>query len=312
MSIEWDRGYPYGKQFDRLKVFALFGALYLITGACAFAKSRTVDEVLVDNPHGAVFLQKAEDGWFRTAHPFDLSPEVLSTVFQGVGVLVSSTDRATDHRLFSDEEAEFLSTQISAALSKATKSQVVGFRVMHDMEGRQEATGGIFYVQGRLLHLTLTHYRARHEHSERTDKLGRSHSNPTGLAKHQIVFSPESAKRSSRNEQPDVIASPPLASLVLDYEALITESSLSPASVHSRPIRPDKASVFQQIVEPMFPMNGDPASHDGRTILDEASHATLAPAAGKEGEIEALKEEVRILQRRLSQLDGELQKSKKP
>lgn len=312
MSVERYRAYPYGKQFDRLKIFVLFGVIYLLTSACVFAKSKSVDEVLVDNPHGAVFLQKAEDGWFRTAHPFDLSPEVLSAVFQGVGVLASSADRTTDHRIFSDEEAEFLGAQISAALSKASKNQVVGFRVVQGMEGRQEATGGIFYVQGRLLHLTLTHYRVRHEHSERTDGWGHSHTNPTGLAKHQIVFSPESAKRSSRNEQPDVIASPPLASLVLDYEALITGSSISPTSVHSHPIRPGKVSIFRQIVEPMFPMNSAPASHDGRTVLDKASQDTLAPVPGKEGELEALKEEVRILQRRLSELDGELQKSKKP
>lgn len=312
MRIERHRVYPYVTKFDRLKIFALLGAIYLLAGACASAKSKAVDEVLVDNSQGAVFLQKAEDGWFRTAHPFDLSPDVLTAVFRGVGVLPSPSDRTTEDRVFSDDAIRFLSTLMSTALSKATKNQVVGFRVVRNMEGREETTGGILYVQGRLLHLTLTHYRVRREHSEQTDLFGHLHPNPTRLDPHQIVFRPEVARRSSRNEQPDVIASPPLASLVLDYEALITESSLSPTSVRSHPIRPGKASVFRQIVEPIFPMNGAPVSHDGRTVLDKASQATPVPTPGKQGELETLKEEVRILQRRLSELDGALQKSKKP
>lgn len=312
MSIERYRVYPYVTRFDRLKVFGLLGALYLLTGACASAKPKAVEQVLLENQHGAVFLQKAEDGWFRTAHPFDLSPEVLTTVFQGVGVLASPTDRTTEDRVFSDDDTQFLSTLISDALSKATKGQVVGFRVVHDMGSRQETTGGILYVQGRLLHLTLTHYRAYREHSEQTGLSGRLHPNPTGLDKHQIVFTPELAKRSSRNEQPDVVSLPPLASLVLDYEALIAGSSLSPTSVRSGPIGSDKASVFRQIVEPIFPMTSTPVSQDKHILPDGGNRAVPTPAPEKEGELEALKEEVRMLQRRLSELDGKLQNSQKP
>ncbi|MHC9064571.1 hypothetical protein ACYX34_18030 [Nitrospira sp. CMX1] len=302
----------YVTKLDRLKSFVLLGAISLLTGACAFAKLKAVDEVLVDNPHGTVFLQKAEDVWFRTAHPFDLSPDLLTAIFRGVRVLDSSSDRTTGDRIFSDEDTQFLSMLMSNALAKANKSQVVGFRVVHDMKGRQETTGGMLYVQGRLLHLTLTHYRALHQHFKQTGPSGRLDPNPTGLDQHQIVFSPAAAKRSSRNEQPDVIASSPLVSLVLDYEALIEGTSLSPTLVHSRPIRPEKASVFRQIIEPMFPMNSAPVPHDGRPLSDDASRATLAPVPGKEAEREALKEEVRILQQRLSELDGEVQKSKKP
>jgi hypothetical protein len=284
----------------------------VVMSACAFTNTKVVDDVLVDTPRGSVFLQKAEDGWFRTAHPFDLSSEVLATVFRGVHVQASPTDRTTEERVFSNDDTQFLSTLISVALSKAIKSQVVGFRVVHDLDGRQETTGGILYVQGRLLHLTLTHFRARYDLSEPGGTSHRLNPNPTGLEKQQIRFSPEAARRSSRNEQPDVIALPQLVSLVLDYEALIEGAALPPTSVRSRPLRRDKPSVIQQIVEPMFPTSGAPVSHDRHAVSDDASRTVQPPVPEEAGELEALKEEVRKLQRQLSDLEGNTKRTKLP
>lgn len=281
-------------------------------GACALTNAKVVDHVLVETPRGAVFLEKAEDGWFRTAHPFDLSSEVLATVFRGVYVQQPLTDPVLGDRVFSDDDTEFLSSVMSTALSKATNHQVVGFRVVHDRDGRHETTGGILYIQGRLLHLTLTYFRARPDRAEPDGRSQKLNPNPMGLDQKQITFSPEAARRSSRHEQPDVTATRPLASLVLDYEALIAEAALPTPSIRAHPIRADKGSVFHQILDPAFPMEESSASHEKQTLPHDAIQTIQTPSPEKESELEALKEEVRTLQRRLSELERGRQSTEKP
>ncbi len=275
-------------------------AMYLVASACAFMQPKVIDEVLVESPRGAVFLQKAEDRWFGTAHPISLSPSMVATVLRGARVQALSTDRDTGTQVFSEEDTEFLTPLMSAALSKAVKSQVVGFRVSHDSEGGKEITGGILYVQGRLLHLTLTHYRAQHKRSGLDDTSDRLVPNPTGLDQRQIVFIPETARRTSRHEQPDIINSPPLASFVIDYEAL---------SAH--PLHPDQASVIQQQEHTTLPTHGTALSHDLPAVHSKEIDAVQTSVKGKATDLEALKEEVRMLQRRLTELDAELQRTKK-
>lgn len=228
---------------DRLPTGPAFvgAVICLLFTACAFTqpftKSTVKHEVLVDGPRGTVFLQRAEDGWFKTAHPLSLSPAMVTAVLRGVQVMSASTGEVTVGQVFTDEDSEFLSTQISAALSKAAKSQVVGFRVRHGTDAGNETTGGILYVQGRLLHLTFTHYRAQQEQSGQAGSSPRLVPNPMGLDTRQLTFIPELAQRTSRNEQPDVIETPPLASLVIDYEELAIASGLQPTPTQSQPVR---------------------------------------------------------------------------
>jgi hypothetical protein len=302
----------------RFSTGILASVMYLLASACSLIHSGTllqtkvVDEVLVDGPRGAVFLQKAEDGWFRTAHPIALSPSVLETVLRGVRVLALPTNTAVDTRVFSDEDIEFLSPVMSSAFSKATKSQVVGFRVVHDTDAGQETTGGILYLQGRLLHVTFTHYRARHDHSEQSGASRRLHPNPTGMDKSQITFSPETARRSSRHEQPDVTVAPPLASLVLDYETLTAGSAPSPLSVESRPLRSEKVPVLREILETILPTSGTAVSQDTHAGPDDTSRAVQEPARESERELEGVKEEMRRLQRRLDDLERAKARSTTP
>jgi hypothetical protein len=299
----------------RLSAGILASVMYLLASACSLIHSGTllqtkvVDEVLVDGPRGAVFLQKAEDGWFRTAHPIALPRSVLETVLRGVRVLALPTNTAVDARVFSDEDIEFLSPLMSSAFSKAAKSQVVGFRVVHDTDAGQETTGGILYLQGRLLHVTFTHYRARHDHSGQSGASRRLHPNPTGMDKDQITFSPETARRSSRHEQPDVTVELPLASLVLDYETLTAGAAPSPSSVESRPLRSEKVPVLREILETILPTSGTAVSQD---TPDDMSRAVQEPARESERELEGVKEEMRRLQRRLDDLERAKARSTTP
>ena len=294
-----------GKWIGMTTMVSLMG---ILVSACVFPRPTATDTVVLESARGTVFLQKADDGWFRTAHPLALSPSMLITILRGVYVQALPTNSSMNDRVFSDEDTEFLGPVMSVALSKATKSQVVGFRVVHDTAAGQETTGGILYLQGRLLHLTFTHFRARHDDSEPGGTSHRLHPNPTGLDKHQIKFSPEAARRSSRNEQPDVTAAPPLASLVLDYETLTGGLSPSPVPVESHPLRSDKGSVFQQLLGPILPADGTTVSDETHAGPDAANHD--GHMTEKEKELGALQEEMRRLQRRLDDLDTELHRSK--
>lgn len=270
----------------RLSTTLLAYVICLGTSACALTNSKVIEEVLVESPRGAVFLQNAEDGWFKTAHPLSLSPAFLASVFRGVHVQAAPAGRPEGNPVFSDDETQFLSVLMSTALSKAAKRQVIGFRVHHETDAGGGTTGGIFYVQGRLLHLTFTHYRAQGEQSSLESVPGQIVQNPTGLDWGQLLFVPESARRSSRHEQPDVTTTPPLASLVIDYKALPSWSTPST----------DQAAVSQEL--PVVPAN---AIGDAHETMKE-----------NETELEAVKEEVRALKRRLLELDLQLQKPKKP
>ena len=271
----------------------------LFCTACAFTQSFTQskvkDEALVDSPRGTVFLQKADDDWFKTAHPLSVTPAMMASVLRGVQVKVLLAGAAEVGPVFSDEDTEFLSTLISIALSKAAKRQVVGFRVRHSTDTGNETTGGILYVQGRLLHLTFTHYRAYQERSSQASPSPRLVSNPMGLETGQLTFIPETVQRSSRHEQPDVINTPSLASLVIDYEELLTASGLQPT-----------------VAQPTLPASGAAASYGTHAPKAEEARAVQEPVRQKETELEVLKEEVRTLQRRLSDLDSDIQRTKQP
>lgn len=238
------------KAGSRIGLALIGGAMGLLLTACAFAQpftqSKVKDEVLAEGPRGAVFLQKAQDGWFKTAHPLSLSPAMVALVLQGVHLKSTHTGNVADGPVFSDDDTEFLSALMSAALSKAGKSQVVGFRVNRAAGAGSETTGGILYVQGRLLHLTFTHYRAQQEQSGQAGLSPRLIPNPMGLDTHQLTFIPESAKRSSRHEQPDVISTPSLASLVIDYEELAMASGLQPTPTQPQPVRLDQSPDIQR------------------------------------------------------------------
>jgi len=269
-----------------LNTSLLATVICLATSACAFTNSKVVEKVLVDSSRGTVFLQNAEDGWFGTAHPLSLSPAFLASVFRGVHVQAAPTGRAEGDPVFSDDETQFLSVLMSTALSKASKRQVIGFRVHHETVAGGGTTGGILYVQGHLLHLTFTHYHAQAEQSKLDGLSAWIVSNPTKLDTRRLSFVPESARRSSRHEQPDITTALPLASLVIDYESLPSwsaPSTIQPAATQELPEAP-------------------------------AGEISAAQEVGKkkEVELEVLKEEMRALQLRLLDLDLRLQNSKKP
>jgi hypothetical protein len=225
-----------------------------------------------------------------------------------VQVQTLPADKATAVRVFSDEDTEFLSPLMSAALSKATKSQLIGFRVIHGTDAGSETTGGVLYVQGRLLHLTFTHYRAQAGRADLGGKPGPPLPNPMGLDQRQIGFIPETARRSSLNEQPDVMNTLPLAALVIDYQLLSTGSEPQSTPVQPHPLHPDHTLVTPQRAQPTIPASSAVISQEAQS---EEIRSVKELVMKNATVIDALKEDVRTLQRRLIEIDAEMQKTKR-
>lgn len=284
----------------RFSIPALASAvcLLLLASACATTSSKVVETTLVDSPRGAVYLQTVEESWFKAAHPLPLSPGLLTHVFRGVQAQALPGDKSTAVRIFSDEDTEFLSPLMSTALSKATKGQLVGFRVLHGTDAGSEKTAGFLYAQGRLLHLALTHYRADTGRRDIGAKPDRQFPNPRGLDQRQIGFIPEDARRSSLNEQPGLVNPPPLATVVIDYELLAERY-------------PDDTPVTHQDVQPILPAHGAAAFQEKQAAHSEEIRSVKELVMKKATELDALKEEVRTLQRRLAEVEAEGQKAKK-
>ena len=291
----------------RLSIPAIVSVVCLLASACA-TTPKVVDTVLTDGPRGAVSLQSVEDSWFKTAHPLFVSPVLLTHMLRGVEIQVLPDDKTTAARVFSDKDTEFLSPLISTALSKAAKDQLVGFRVSHGTDAESDTTGGVLYVQGRLLHLALTHYRANLNPDGKLDRQSR---NPRGLEPGQIRFVPETVRRSSLNEQPDLLNPPPLATLIIDYQSLARSVESQSAPGQSQPLYSDDTAVPHQDAQSILPTSGTAPSRETPDAYTEESRVVKELVMQHAIELDALKEDVRALQHRLAEIESDAQKMTK-
>jgi hypothetical protein len=280
----------------------LTGAACLLLSACASHKVE--DTIFTDSSRGTVYLQRVDDSWFKTAHPLSVNPQLLSHVLRGVQIHEPSADTTTAVRVFSDEDTEFLSPLMSTALSKATKNQLVGFRISQDTNAGAETTGGVLYLQGRLLHLTLTHYRARIGVTDTGGFLSRQSFNPTGLSPRQIGFTPNAVKRSSRNEPPDLTNTPSIATLVIDHEQLGTEVKSQSRPIQVEPPPKDNAPVTHQQASSISPGSDITPPRDAQASSSEEIGTVKKLLMHKASELDVLAEEVRALQRRLADIQS--------
>lgn len=296
----------------RLSLPVLAGALCLLVSACT-TSHKAVDTVFADGPRGAVSLQSVEDSWFKTAHPLYVSPVLLTQMLRGVQMQMLPEDKTTAVRIFSDEDAEFLSPLMSRALSEAAKDQLVGFRVVRSIGAASDSTGGVLYIQGRVLHLALTHYRANLEGHDPGFKPDRQSRNPRGLEFDQIGFIPETARRSSLNQQPDLLNPPPLATLAIDYE-LLASGVKTPASGPgaSQPLYSDSPAVISRDVPPSIKSaNIEGISHETHPTQAEEMRALKALLMEQSTALSTLNEDVHAMQRRLAELEVDVEKMKK-
>ena len=117
---------------------------------------------LAQNSMGSVYLEDVSDWSFEASHPAVIDQLTIAKIVKGLyrnddmsGSSRMSAGGSTPMRIFSDEDAEFLSPLLAQGLSKAKPEQVVGFRVSSSAGSGAEPTTGSIYVQKESIYLTI-------------------------------------------------------------------------------------------------------------------------------------------------------------
>ncbi|MDP3599094.1 MAG: hypothetical protein Q8S75_19090, partial [Nitrospirota bacterium] len=117
---------------------------------------------LAHNTKGSVTLEEVTDWSFEASHPAVIDQQTITKIVKGVygndgmsGTSKMSAGGSKPMRVFSDEDAEFLSPLLAQGLSKAKPEQLVGFRVSSSAGSGSEPTTGSLYVSKGSIYLTI-------------------------------------------------------------------------------------------------------------------------------------------------------------
>lgn len=117
---------------------------------------------LAQNSMGSVYLEDVSDWSYEASHPAVIDQLTIAKIVKGIyrnddmgGTSKMSAGGSTPMRIFSDEDAEFLSPLLAQGLSKAKPEQVVGFRVSSSAGSGAEPTTGSIFVQKGSIYLTI-------------------------------------------------------------------------------------------------------------------------------------------------------------
>ncbi|MGQ0811202.1 MAG: hypothetical protein ACT4OO_08245 [Nitrospiraceae bacterium] len=298
---------------------------YLLINGCASGPE--VDSTIHQTDKGAVYLERIADRSFQAAHPIKLELVTVARVLHGVMVkdeqdflqtMVAGT--ASVSSAFSDEEVGFLAPLIAEGLTKAAPDQQVGFRIVQTGApvysqtvgggvgssepplhlSPSETTSGAVYAYGRSLYLTITQLRHRAERPDTINMANRRLPDLTGLAKRDVLFLPESARRPDSYRGQNSTD----ATLVIDYELLsaLPLSSTPPASAaqSQAPTKSDGQSFspVQSITGPAKPPEPSGAeAQELQTIKEQINK--------KDTEVEALRKELQDIKRQLAEQEAE-------
>ncbi|NWF73421.1 MAG: hypothetical protein HXY51_10340 [Nitrospirae bacterium] len=117
---------------------------------------------LTSTAKGGVYLEEVSDFSFEASHPAVIDQATISKIVKGM----YRNDRMNESsrmsvggskpmRIFSDEDAEFLSPLLAQGLAKAKPEQLVWFRVSSSAGSGSEPTTGSLYVLDGSLYLTI-------------------------------------------------------------------------------------------------------------------------------------------------------------
>jgi len=206
-------------------------ACALVIGGCAGGTK------LAHNAKGSVYLEEVTDWSLQAGHPAVIDQLTITKIVKGLysndgmsGSSRMSAGGSKPMRIFSDEDAEFLSPLLAQGLSKAKSEQLVGFRVSSSAGSGSEPTTGSIYVQKELLYLTIW-----------------KGAKPTG-------FMPESAARTEPAPAYAADGALDATTMIIDYHAL-AKVPMPPAmpitqATPSTPIAPmtEEAPANAQVV----------------------------------------------------------------
>jgi hypothetical protein len=270
-----------------VQALAGIAALTFVIGGCAGGTK------LAHNAKGSVYLEEVADWSFEASHPAVIDQLTIAKIVKGLyvndgsgGSSRMSGGGGKPMRIFSDEDAEFLSPLLAQGLSKAKPEQIVGFRVSSSAGSGSEPTSGSIYVQKGSIYLTI----------------GRG-AKPTG-------FMPESAARTEPAPAYAAGGAVGAMAMVIDYHALAKAAMPSAMPIaKATPITP---------VMPIIPaapakvqMVSDSVGQEvGLSDLTAQQLSELAKAkealAKKDTEISMLRKESAWMKRTLRDRDEEL------
>jgi hypothetical protein len=117
---------------------------------------------LAHNAKGSVYLEEVTDWSFEAGHPAVIDQLTITKIIKGLyrnddmsGSSRMSAGGSKPMRIFSDEDAEFLSPLLAQGLSRAKPEQLVGFRVSSSAGSGSEPTTGSLYMQKGSIYLTI-------------------------------------------------------------------------------------------------------------------------------------------------------------
>ena len=256
-------------------------ALALVIGGCAGGTK------LAHNSKGSVYLEEVTDWSFEASHPAVIDQLTITKIVKGVygndgqsGSSRMSAGGGKPMRIFSDEDAEFLSPLLAQGLSKAKPEQLVRFRVSSSAGSSSEPTTGSIYVQKESIYLTI----------------GKG-AKPTG-------FMPESASRTE--PAPAYAAGGALGAMamIIDYHALARAPMPSAMAIGKiTPIPPAAPAGVQMVSDSLGQEVGQGELLDQK--LSELGKAKEA-LAKKDTEIKMLRKESEWMKRTLRDRDEEI------
>ena len=131
-------------------------ALAMVVAGCATGTK------IAHNAKGSVYLEEITDWSFEANHPAVIDQMTMAKIIKGLysddsqsGSSRMSAGGSKSMRIFSDEDAEFLSPLLAQGLSKAKPEQVVGFRVSSSAGSGSEPTTGSIYVQKGSIYVNI-------------------------------------------------------------------------------------------------------------------------------------------------------------
>ncbi len=287
----------------------LLSCLALIAVGCAASHPSTT---IHDAALGKVFLEQVSDKSFQAAHPIKLSETTVADILRGVhtkeksglvlllGKALKSTN-LNDIRTFSEDDIAFLTPHLTAALAQATPNHRVGFHVyatpvisqQRKDNHNPETTSGYLFADGLSLHFTLTQYRYHPgKKSASSQKEPRPLPDTDGLRDREVTFLPEAAVRPDVYDRSSWIGKSEDRSLAIDYQ-LLTKVLAAPA--------PPASSTAQQ-----YP------TASSATSASQSNPAQASPAGKNDADLQAFKEELKALQKKVDEQSAELQRLKNP
>ena len=248
---------------------------------------------LAHNAKGSVYLEEVTDWSFEASHPAVIDQLTITKIVKGLysndsqsGSWRMSAGGGKPMRIFSDEDAEFLSPLLAQGLSKAKPEQLVGFRVSSSAGSGSEPTTGSIYVQKGSIYLTI----------------GKG-AKPTG-------FTPESAARTEPAPAYAAGGAVGTMAMIIDYHALA--KAPVPAAM---PIA--KATTITPIA-PMFAAAPTKAQTVSDIAVQQSGEADFMAQklgelgkaretlAKKDAEINMLRKESEWMKRELRERDEEI------